>query len=122
MNPERCRACLKQTKSLKNLISLFSTQHNLTFCKILQIITNIEITDENDNFPKWICSSCEEFINSAYEFQDMCKKSNEQLELDQKFFREFEENNQDSLDESLDNINSEILGTNSIMVICFPSK
>lgn len=94
MNPEQCRTCLKQTNLLKNVIELYSTKHNQTF---FETLTNIEI---NDEIPKFICISCEKFISSAIEFQEMCKKSNEQLETDQGI-----EDSEDSSQPETDSIN-----------------
>lgn len=96
MDPERCRTCLKQTDTSHNLISMYSNKHNLTFSYILKIITNIEISNENNSYTKRICISCEEFINSAYDFREMCNKSNEQLESYENFFEQPVEENEDS--------------------------
>lgn len=70
---DKCRVCLKD-----GVVFVYGDENRCDIMEALRIFANIE-EQEDDLFPKYLCTICYKFITSAIMFRKIAKKTNTRL-------------------------------------------
>lgn len=69
----KCRVCLQEGS-----VSIYNTDNTASILEALHVLGGIQVS-ENDDYPKFLCNVCHEFIKGAILFRNIAKKSEDIL-------------------------------------------